>query len=146
MRYYRIMLLICLLPILLALGSCDWMREPIKHAGEWKVKALDSAVVFYYVNEDLPVDPGEEILKQVAKRIAEEWREDYSNVSVYIFYDKKFAKDISEPKSMKQFVRGGLLLSKTVFSDGSLGTKGGGLYKLSDKKPDGEWVYVKKEG
>jgi len=131
--------------VLLA-GGCDWVREPIVHAGQWELDLMDTVVEFYYVNPDLPVDPGETVLKNVAREIAKDRAKARDNVSVYIFYDKEFAEQMAKPKTMSQFAKSGLVLGRTIFSSGDLGTEGGGLYKIEtdngDKKE--QWIYVEK--
>jgi len=86
------------------------------------------------------------VLKNVAREIAKDRAKARDNVSVYIFYDKEFAEQMAKPKTMSQFAKSGLVLGRTIFSSGDLGTEGGGLYKIEtdngDKKE--QWIYVEK--
>lgn len=133
--------LIALALFAFALSGCS----PVKEAGAWKLDQMKAAVVFYYVEPGK--NPDETKLREIANEIANDWRKNWRDVQVLVFYDKEFAKMIAGKDQIPNYVGpDGIRVNRDTLVSSSLNPPGGAYLRLSDKNPQvKDWAFIGKE-
>ena len=133
-------LVVALIAISFLAGACS----PIQKVGSWKLKDMKAAVVFYSFKPGKAVE--EEKVKKIATKIANEWREHYSDVRVVILNDANFARTLAKDNDRAAYVTAeGIKLDREILTGASLNPPGGAYLHLSDKSPQIDWAFIGKE-